>query len=226
MNRTLEAQLSKFVDDHQRDWDHYLPFLMLALRSATSEATKCSPAMLQFGRELRLPVDLLLSRPGESVPTHTYNEKLQQKLEQVHTFARESLRISSDYMKGYYDLRADGKTFQAGDAVWLYNPRRKPGLTPKLMRPWEGPYVVTKAINDLVYRVQLTPRGKPRVVHRNRLWEYSGLDPPTWFKPNSQEIPPPPPQLPTPTGGDLTDKPETTRRSGRQIRTPNRFQVS
>lgn len=32
LNRTLEAQLSKFVDEHQQDWDHYVPFLMLALR--------------------------------------------------------------------------------------------------------------------------------------------------------------------------------------------------
>ena len=70
MNRTLEAQLSKFVDEHQHDWDHYVPFLMMALRSATHESTRCTPAMLQFGRELRLPDDLLLGRAEESTPTH------------------------------------------------------------------------------------------------------------------------------------------------------------
>ena len=26
INRTLESQLSKFVDKNQRDWDHFLPF--------------------------------------------------------------------------------------------------------------------------------------------------------------------------------------------------------
>ena len=88
INRTLEAQLSKFVDEHQRDWDHYVPFLMLALRSATHETTKCTPAMLQFGRELRLPVDLLLGRPEELMTTTGYNENLQQHLESVHRFAR------------------------------------------------------------------------------------------------------------------------------------------
>ena len=35
MNWMLEAQLSKFVDEHQQDWDYYVPFLMMALRSAT-----------------------------------------------------------------------------------------------------------------------------------------------------------------------------------------------
>lgn len=50
------------------------------------------------------------------------------------------------------------------------------------MRAWEGPYTVTKAINDVVYRIQLTPRSKPKVVHRNRLWEYTGDNKPNWFK--------------------------------------------
>ena len=54
-------------------------------------------------------------------------------------------------------------------------------MTPKLPRNWKGPYVVIKQIND-VYRIQLGPRTKPRVVHRNRLWKYSGLSPPTWLK--------------------------------------------
>ena len=107
MNRTLEAQLSKFVDDHHRDWDYYIPYLMMALRSATHEATKCTPAMLQFGRELRLPIDLLLGRPEEAASTHSYNDKVQQSLEQVHHFARENLQLASDKMKGYYDLHAD-----------------------------------------------------------------------------------------------------------------------
>ena len=29
MNRTLETQPSKFVDDHHRDWDYYIPYLMM-----------------------------------------------------------------------------------------------------------------------------------------------------------------------------------------------------
>ena len=31
-------------------------------------------SLLQLGRELRLPVDLLLSRPEEHLPVHSYNE--------------------------------------------------------------------------------------------------------------------------------------------------------
>ena len=139
--------------------------------------------MLQFGRELRLPIDLLLGRPEEVATITDYNETLQQRLEQVHNYARENLRLSSARMKNYYDVRADDATFEAGDAVWLHNPRKKIGHSPKLMRSWEGPYVVTKAINDVVYRIQLTQRSKPKVVHRNRLWKYAGDNKPLWFSP-------------------------------------------
>ena len=44
--------------------------------------------------------------------------------------------------------------------------------------------MVIKNINDLVYRIQLGPGLKPKVVHRNRLWKYSGKAPPTWHKQN------------------------------------------
>ena len=76
---------------------------------------------------------------------------------------------------------------KAWDAVWFHNPQCKKGLTPKLQRPWQRPYIVTKRINDLVYWIQLRPSTKPKVVHRNRLWLYSGDYPPFWFQgPQSQ----------------------------------------
>ena len=52
-NRTLEAQLSKFVEDHQQDWDAHLPMLLMAYRTAVHEATGCTPASLMLGRDLR-----------------------------------------------------------------------------------------------------------------------------------------------------------------------------
>ena len=59
---------------------------------------------------------------------------------------------------------------------------KKEGVNPKMQRPWQGPYIVTKKINDLVYRIQLGPKQKPKVVHRNRLWKYSGSNAPDWYK--------------------------------------------
>ena len=77
---------------------------------------------------------------------------------------------------------AQQRSFKQGDAVWLHNLKRKKGLCPKLQRPWDGPYIVIKCIDDLVYRIQKGARGKPRVVHTNRLKRYEGADVPDWFQ--------------------------------------------
>ena len=65
--------------------------------------------------------------------------------------------------------------------MWLYNPQRKKGKPLKLSRPWEGPYVVVERLNDVVYRIQRGPRAKPKVVHRDRLWQYRGDACADWF---------------------------------------------
>ena len=70
-NRMLESQLSKFVEDHQRDWDSHLPLLLMAYRIAVHESTGYTPASLMLGRDLRLPID----------------ENLEARLEQVQEFA-------------------------------------------------------------------------------------------------------------------------------------------
>ena len=75
-------------------------------------------------------------------------------------------------MKRRYDAEADYSVFEKADAVWLYNPQRKKGVSPKLSRPWTGPYIIIKRINDLVYRIQQGPKSKLKVVHRYRLWRY------------------------------------------------------
>ena len=53
-NCTLEAQLSKLVEDHQQDWDSHLPLLLVAYRTAVHEATGCTPASLMLGRDPRI----------------------------------------------------------------------------------------------------------------------------------------------------------------------------
>ena len=115
-NRTLENMLSKFVAENQRDWDEHLPFLMMAYRSSVHETTGCSPSELMLGRNLRLPIDLLFSRPQEETlrsPTE-YVHKLQQRMEKTHDFARETLKIESERQKRQYDHRVDRCLYDVG----------------------------------------------------------------------------------------------------------------
>ena len=153
-----------------------IPLLLMAYRTAIHETTGCTPAQLMMGHDLRLPIDLLVGRPEDEISHHhsTYAEELQTRLERVHSFARTHVQLRSDLMKERYDSASNCDRLEVGDPVWLHCPQHKKGLSPKLTRHWLGPYLVTKCLNDTVCRVQLKPQSKPKVIHRNQLWKYSG----------------------------------------------------
>ena len=144
---------------------------MMAYRSAVHETTSFTPCELMFGRQIDLPIDLQLGRPeqdsGDQNKTE-YVQRLQARLDRVHAFARGNMKLGSERHKRYYDHKAQ-------------NPRRKKGRTPKLQRPWEGPYLVTSRLDDLVYRIQKGPRSKSMVVHVDRLKKYQGNSFDNWL---------------------------------------------
>ena len=67
-DRTLENHMAIFVEQSQKDWDRWIPFLLMAYRSSVHETTKQTPACLMFGRELVLPIDLLYGHPPPPPP--------------------------------------------------------------------------------------------------------------------------------------------------------------
>ena len=61
MNQTLRFQLQKLVNDQTDDWDQLIDNVLLAYRSSRHDPTRCTPLLLMYGREARLPIDLALT---------------------------------------------------------------------------------------------------------------------------------------------------------------------
>ncbi|KAJ8946612.1 hypothetical protein NQ318_007215 [Aromia moschata] len=110
----------------------------------------------------------------DDVAGEDYVSTLRQRMDDIHERVRSNIQGASDRMKETYDINANDGRYQPGNQVWLYNPQRRRGLSPKLQSSWEGPYEVVTRINDVVYRIQKLPGGKPRVVHFNRLAPFAG----------------------------------------------------
>ncbi|GFV40826.1 retrovirus-related Pol polyprotein from transposon 412 [Trichonephila clavipes] len=124
-NWTILNSLSLLVSSNQQDWDKKLPFFLLAYRSAVHETTGYSPSQMLFGRDLRLPADVLFSRPPDApLEPEEYVEKFQARMEEIHHLARERIYMASEKMKTRCDARATGHDFQESDKVWLWNPKR------------------------------------------------------------------------------------------------------
>jgi hypothetical protein len=63
--RTVEEYLRKDVASNQNDWDAMLPLFLLAYRESTHDTTGFTLASLLFGREPRLPSNLLFGSPPD-----------------------------------------------------------------------------------------------------------------------------------------------------------------
>ena len=145
-----------------------------------------SPCAMMFGRQVNLPKDLVMGRPVEnkSIQTVDYVYELENKLSEIHDYARTRLDISSFQMKKLYDRVTYYHPYEEGDIVWYHDPKRTKGISPKLQRPWTGPMVIVKKINECLFKIQRQPRTPSKVVHHDRLKPYNGDDKPTWFKQN------------------------------------------
>jgi len=170
-HRTILNYLSKFILENQKDWDEWIPMCLLACRTSKHESTGATPAELYFARDLRLPLDLLRgSYPDEREKSReNCVQNLKERLNTIHQNARQHLNFQSSRAKNYYDRKIRQVDFKEGQSVWLFNPQRKKGITPKLQSNWEGSYKIVKKLSDVTFRIQKSARHKFKVVHADRL---------------------------------------------------------
>ena len=96
-----------------------------------------------------------------------YVVRLKNILQQVHELARNNLLSSQSRQKKDYDLRLKVKTYEVGDLVYKLDSAKKVGQSPKLQQVWKGPFLVTKVLSPVLFRV--CDRKKSYVLHHDRL---------------------------------------------------------
>ncbi|VDI58363.1 Hypothetical predicted protein [Mytilus galloprovincialis] len=173
MNHTLKNVIASYIDEGQTDWDEWLPFALMAIRSSVQETTGMTPNKLMFGREINIPLTLLHEPLPSSPPSHIeYIGKLQDNINKAYDIVRGHMKTQQKRQKVNYDLKQSGKPYKENDLVWLFTPRKKKGLSPKLQKFWVGPYRIVKKLSDANYMIQLEGSLAKRIVHYNRLKIY------------------------------------------------------
>ena len=186
--RTLQVMLAAYCSKTQNMWDLWLPQVMMAYCSTVHASTGQTPHKMLFGREIRLPHEIIYPVPEvskeeeESFPE--YVVRLRKGLELTHEIARENLKASAKRQKTNYDHRSGSKAtkLSAGESVWLFNPGRKKGICPKFTSPWKGPFLILGKLDDVCYFVQTGVKKSPGVIHVDRLRKYEGRVNSKWFK--------------------------------------------
>ncbi|KAJ8396456.1 hypothetical protein AAFF_G00017620 [Aldrovandia affinis] len=138
-----EGQVARWLESLQ-GYDFELRHLW-AYRTARQESSRCTPASLMFGRELRTPVDLVFGPPPEPEveggPEIDYLRQLQERLQVAHDFTRQAQAGSGVKQKRAYDTRCRGQAFAP----------------------------------EVVYQVRMPGRGREVVLHQDRLAPYQPL---------------------------------------------------
>jgi hypothetical protein len=143
-------------------WVDHLPFLLMAMRATGGRVTKQSPAALLYGRELRLPSQLIDPRVPASVEfTESMSDvpkAYRQYVEQLNAHLRLAWLTALEATQDAQEESALGiarktntdVTFKVGDRVC----RRIPGHSNKLQFLYSGPYRVLEVLSNSRYKLR------------------------------------------------------------------------
>ncbi|XP_071123285.1 uncharacterized protein [Mytilus edulis] len=105
----------------------------------------------------------------KDIPAHKWAWELKEKLDHSHSFVRGKIKGQLGRQKHYHDLQLSYQDFRKDDEVYIYFPVKKSGMSSKLTSFWKGPFKILDKYGDLTYKVDCGYRGKPQVIHVDRL---------------------------------------------------------
>ena len=181
MVKVVGNLLSAFCTS-QKTWDDNLPLMTLAYRSTLHEVTGFSPNYMTFGREVYLPLDLMIGSLPEAQrdAAPEYIGKLKERLESCFQAVRSHLKDYGERQRKYYNLKKRGEDFKIGQLVYAMEKTRKIGVSPKLSPRWKGPYLVIQKCGG-VYEVQVNSRSS-KLLHFDLLKPCYSDTFPGWIK--------------------------------------------
>ena len=172
-NRILLDMLATTTRENAFDWENQIRKVCMAYNTSVHSSTGFTPFFLMFGRQAKLPIDLMYGPPSDTTdptPVSDYAVHLKKSLEDAYSLAREKLGTSHERRKEYYDRRVHGSPFQPADLVWLHSTVIPQGHSRKLHHPWTGPCRVIERISDSDYRIKgLRGRQRTQIVHYDLL---------------------------------------------------------
>ena len=150
--------MTRAANEGGRHWVDHLPFLLMSYRATPHRITQLSPAMLLYGRELRLPAQLqdadvtapTVADSTGATDTLSYAHRLHQQLVYAWRAARDHTRESQGATVSDTVRRAaPPPQFAVGDRV----ARRLYDHANKLEYTYAGPYRIKAVLGDGRYEL-------------------------------------------------------------------------
>ena len=174
IHQTLRRMIAKMDPEERAKWPSHLGPILIAYNATRSLITGYLPYFLMFGRQPRLPVNLLfptVRRDENSQTTDKYVMSLYDKLKSALASARDTALLEAQRQKRLYDHRAGAVELHPGDKVLVKLDTFR-GQWRKLKNRWgDALYTVVKRMADgtPAYEVENDANKKRQVLHRARL---------------------------------------------------------
>lgn len=181
MVKVVGNLISTFCQDY-KEWDRNLPLLTLAYRSTIHEVTGFTPNYVMTGREVALPLDIMMGdmESEEKIKVPEYVQKLKDRMQTCFQDVREHLKRFGDRQTRYYNLAVYGKEYKSGELVYLREKTRRKQVSPKLQPKWKGPYLVVKRFGT-VYEIMTSFRVS-KLYHFDLLKPCHAQEVPAWIR--------------------------------------------
>ena len=159
-NRTLEEMLRARINFAQDDWDEHLAAAEMAINNAKQASTGFSPFYLNYGQQVRLPLDNELAAAAPDCNNPAADERIR-RLHADLERARTHIEAAQQRQKHYADQHRRAVQFAVGDQVLLLTEHLRlvgdDKRSPKLASPFIGPFKITRKVNDNAYELDLPP---------------------------------------------------------------------
>ena len=173
-NRTSHNLLKSLSSDKKKKWPEYLPELVYCYNAAVHASTGMSPFAMMFGRQPKLPIDIILSLPseGKDESLDSWIQTHEKKLHRSYDLANRCLAKQSKARNDLYNQTASNQPIAIGGTVLLSN--HSLGCN-KIQDKWDStPYKVVDRLQDNVYVIkQVDDSGSFKTVHRRELLDLS-----------------------------------------------------
>ena len=176
VHRDLKAYFKIWTEGGE-DWEELLPGFIFAHNNTPKDGERYSPAFLMFGREMRMPAEVLtdgirLQDQETQIDEMLNNMKIALKL----AYAVRKRRAEKD--KERLEGKLQPTVFEVGDECYVYRPKGPKGVCGKLWMGWQGPYVVlAKRTSGFTYEVQRPGgKGKKSICHVTNMISMEELD--------------------------------------------------
>ena len=180
-NRSIAQIIRCCIGDRQERWDDFVGIAVGAIRATVNRSTGFTPNRMMLGREVMMPLDLMLGSDGEEAKRGgTFRADFKDSWVEAHRKAREILEGVQRRQKKYYDLRKRTTIYEVGDVVLKKNNAGVLGSSKKLNPVWKGIWVVNKIMSAVL--LEIKNNKKVCVVHHDTIKKCGDSDLPRWVE--------------------------------------------